>query len=136
MRILGISGLANAMRFKRAHWPDLDAREYRISQGHDSAAVLLADGEIRAAVAEERFNLQKHTGDFPIQGIEYCLSEAGTSINELDEIAHAFDYSRYEQLYSLDSTTAQAYTEGGRKLCHADVLRCPDERESFRQYAL
>src|SRR6185437_9562840 len=63
-------------------------------------------------------------------------SEAGTSINELDEIAHAFDYSRYEQLYSLDSTTAQAYTEGGRKLCHADVLRCPDERESFRQYTL
>ena len=111
MRILGISGLANAMRFKRAHWPDLDAREYRISQGHDSAAVLLADGEILAAVAEERFNLQKHTGDFPIQGIEYCLSEAGTSINELDEIAHAFDYSRYEQLYSLDSTTAQAYKE-------------------------
>ena len=65
MRIIGISGLANAMSFKRSHWPGLDEREYRISQGHDSAAALVSNGEILAAAAEERFSLKKHTGDFP-----------------------------------------------------------------------
>ena len=38
MRILGISGLENSVPFKKAHWPGLDEREYRISQGHDAAA--------------------------------------------------------------------------------------------------
>ena len=111
MRIIGISGLANAMRFKQAYWPGLDAREYRISQGHDSAAALVVDGEIVAAAAEERFTLQKHTGDFPLNAIAYCLSSAGISIEEVNEIAHCFDYSPYEQLYSLDPITQELYRE-------------------------
>ncbi|HLN00029.1 MAG TPA: carbamoyltransferase C-terminal domain-containing protein [Bryobacteraceae bacterium] len=111
MRIIGISGLGNAMRFKQAYWPGLDAREYRISQGHDSAAALVVDGEIVAAAAEERFSLQKHTGDFPVHAINYCLSTAGISIEEVDEIAHCFDYSPYEQLYTLDPITHELYRE-------------------------
>jgi len=111
MRILGISGLENAMRFKQAYWPGLDAREYRISQGHDSAAALIVDGEIVAAAAEERFSLQKHTGSFPVHAINYCLSAAGISIDDVDEIAHCFDYSPYEQLYSLDPITQELYRE-------------------------
>ena len=49
MKILGISGFENAVPFKKKHWPNLEEREYRISQGHDSAAVLLIDGELIAA---------------------------------------------------------------------------------------
>ena len=56
MKILGISGLEGAVPFKQAHWPGLDEREYRISQGHDSAAALIIDGEVVAAAEEERFN--------------------------------------------------------------------------------
>ena len=52
MKILGISGFENAVPFKKKHWPNLEEREYRISQGHDSAAVLLIDGELIAAAAE------------------------------------------------------------------------------------
>ena len=111
MRIIGISGLGNAMRFKQAYWPGLDSREYRISQGHDSAAALVVDGEIVAAAAEERFSLQKHTGAFPVNAINYCLSTAGISIGDVDEIAHSFDYSPYEQLYSLDPITQELYRE-------------------------
>src|SRR5579871_1760155 len=111
MRIIGISGLENAMRFKRAYWPGLDAREYRISQGHDSAAALIVDGEIIAAAAEERFSRNKHTADFPVNAINYCLSVAGLSIDDIDEIAHCFDYSPYEQLYSLDPITQELYQE-------------------------
>jgi carbamoyltransferase len=109
VRILGISGLANSVNFKRAHWPGLDEREYRISQGHDAAAVLVVDGALVAAAAEERFNLKKHTGDFPVGATRYCLSEAGISLGEVDEIVHAFDYSPYEELYSVDPTSAKVY---------------------------
>ena len=80
MRILGISGLANSLNFKRAHWPGLDEREYRISQGHDAAAALVINGALIAAAAEERFNLKKHTGDLPVGATRYCLSEAGISL--------------------------------------------------------
>src|SRR5439155_1570534 len=48
LNILGISGFERAIPFKRAHWPGLDEREYRLSQGHDSAAVLVADGRLVA----------------------------------------------------------------------------------------
>jgi carbamoyltransferase len=109
MRILGISGLANSMTFKRAHWPGLDEREYRISQGHDAAAALVIDGVLVAAAAEERFNLKKHTGDLPVGATRYCLSEAGIFLEDVDEIVHAFDYSPYEELYSLDPTSAKLY---------------------------
>lgn len=109
MRILGISGLVNAVDFKKANWPGLDVREYRISQGHDSAAALVINGEIRAAAAEERFSLKKHTGAFPSGAIGYCLAAAGISVDDVDEIVHAFNYAPYQQLYSLDPVTAQAY---------------------------
>jgi carbamoyltransferase len=92
MKVLGISGLQNSVPFKQAHWPGLDPREYRISQGHDSAAALLIDGELIAASEEERFTRKKHTGDFPIAAIQYCLSTAGITLDDINEIAHGFDY--------------------------------------------
>ena len=53
MNILGISGIEGAIPFKKRHWPGLEEREYRISQGHDSAAALVIDGNLVAAVAED-----------------------------------------------------------------------------------
>ena len=53
---------------------------------HDSAAVLLIDGKIVAAAQEERFTRKKHTPDFPVNAIKYCLEYSGLSIDELDAI--------------------------------------------------
>jgi carbamoyltransferase len=53
---------------------------------HDSAAALLVDGEIVAAVQEERFTRQKHTSDFPLNAIKYCLEYSGCAIDELDAV--------------------------------------------------
>ena len=106
--ILGLSGLAESVRFKREHWPNLEEREYRIAQGFDAAAVLVVDGAVVAA-AEERFNRQKQTGDFPIQAIGYCLKEAGLSLEDIDEIAHCFDYAPFGEIFSLDATSAMLY---------------------------
>lgn len=53
---------------------------------HDSAAALVVNGKIIAAAQEERFTREKHTPDFPVNAIKYCLAEAGLSIDELDAI--------------------------------------------------
>lgn len=111
MKVLGISGFEGAMAFKRKHWPGLEEREYRISQGHDAAAALVVDGVPVAAAAEERFNRRKHSGEFPIGAIEYCLRQAGLDLDDIDVLAHSFDYSPYQRVYSLDPITRQLYDQ-------------------------
>ena len=53
---------------------------------HDSAAAIIVDNQIIAAVQEERFTRVKHTPIFPSNSIKYCLEETGLEINELDAI--------------------------------------------------
>src|SRR5438132_12481318 len=111
MNILGISGFEGSIRFKQDHWSGLSEREYRIVQGLDSAAALFVDGELVAAAAEERFSRCKHTGDFPIGSIAYCLAEAGLTLDAVDEVVHGFNYRPYKLAYSLDPISARLYTE-------------------------
>lgn len=66
---------------------------------HDAAAVLLVDGDIIAAVQEERFTREKHTEKFPINSIRYCLEEAGLSIDELDAVVfYEKPFLKFERL--------------------------------------
>jgi carbamoyltransferase len=109
MIVLGLSGLENSVPFKKASWPGLEEPEYRISQGHDSAAALVVDGQIVAAAAEERFSRKKHTGDFPKGAIQYCLSAAGIELGDIDEIAHSFDYNPYRPMYLMDPVSTEQY---------------------------
>jgi len=51
---------------------------------HDSAAVLVRDGEIVAAAQEERFTRVKHDHRFPISAIVSCLEQAGITPAEVD----------------------------------------------------
>ena len=53
---------------------------------HDSAAVLLGDGEIVAAAQEERFTRKKHDHHFPGNAVRYCLEEAGIRPGDLDYV--------------------------------------------------
>lgn len=53
---------------------------------HDSAAALVRDGQILAAVQEERFSRKKHDARFPVSGIQYCLSTAKIDLKHLDYI--------------------------------------------------
>ena len=99
------------MEFKRRHWPGLEEREYRISQGHDSAAALVVDGEVVAAVAQERISRRKHTGEFPHGAIESCLEQAGMQASEVDAVVHSFDYQPYRTMYALDPISSECYRE-------------------------
>ncbi|MCA1624710.1 MAG: carbamoyltransferase [Acidobacteria bacterium] len=51
----------------------------------DSAATLIKDGEIIAAVEEERFSRKKHHAGFPYKSIQFCLDYAGIT---LKDVAH------------------------------------------------
>lgn len=53
---------------------------------HDSAAALIEDGNIIAAAQEERFTRKKHDPGFPKYSIEYCLKEAGITLEQIDHI--------------------------------------------------
>ncbi len=53
---------------------------------HDSAAALIDGETIVAAAQEERFTRIKHDQAFPTNAVEYCLSEAGWSLEDLDQI--------------------------------------------------
>ncbi|MES2133832.1 MAG: carbamoyltransferase [Bacteroidota bacterium] len=53
---------------------------------HDSAAAILKNGELIAAVQEERFTRKKHDASFPQHAILFCLQQAGISLLELDAI--------------------------------------------------
>jgi carbamoyltransferase len=54
---------------------------------HDSAAALIADGELIAAAQEERFTRKKHDSGFPRNAVEYCLAEGGIELDQVDYIA-------------------------------------------------
>jgi carbamoyltransferase len=53
----------------------------------DSSACLVCDGELVAAVEEERFRRLKHWAGFPVEAIRYCLKEAGLVLAEVDHVA-------------------------------------------------
>ncbi len=54
---------------------------------HDSAAALCVEGRVVAAAQEERFTRKKHDSGFPANAIDYCLSEAGVGLGEIDYVA-------------------------------------------------
>src|SRR5947209_8781296 len=61
----------------------------------DAAAAIVRDGELIAAVEEERFNRIKHCAGFPTQSIQYCLRAAGIGIEEVDHVGISRDPSAH-----------------------------------------
>jgi carbamoyltransferase len=59
----------------------------------DSSAALFVDGKLIAAVEEERFTRMKHWAGFPAQSVQFCLKEAGISLDQVDQIAIGRDPS-------------------------------------------
>ncbi len=53
---------------------------------HDSAAALVCDGQLVAAVAEERLTRNKHQGGVPREAVKFCLDAAGISPRDVHHI--------------------------------------------------
>ena len=78
---------------------------------HESAAALVEDGKIIAAVEEERLIRVKHakkatiegTLTMPVNAIEWCLDKANTTFDEISGVGYSFSPKlRFEKNKSLD----------------------------------
>lgn len=78
---------------------------------HDSAAVLVRDGVVVAAAEDERFTRIKHgkrpvpfsAYELPFHAIDFCLSQAGIRLIDVDHIAYSYDPFIELGPHSLDS---------------------------------
>jgi carbamoyltransferase len=55
------------------------------------SAALVEDGQVLAAIPEERLDRQKLSRVFPVRAIDRCLAEAGLTMQDVDEIAIAWN---------------------------------------------
>ncbi len=53
---------------------------------HDSAACLLEDGDVVAAVSEERLTRKKGDPAFPARAVEFCLRQGGITVKDLASV--------------------------------------------------
>ncbi len=53
----------------------------------DSSAAIFVNSMMVAAIEEERFRRVKHWAGFPSSAIQFCLKEAGVTIDQVDHIA-------------------------------------------------
>lgn len=105
MLCLGISGGLDQVHENRFELPNAFM--------HDGAAVLVRDGQVIAAVEEERLNRIKHSNKLPIRSIQYCLSAAGVQLSDIDRFA----------IYASEPY-ANAMLDG-MSASHPDILSIP-----------
>jgi carbamoyltransferase len=79
----------------------------------DASAAIIRDGQLLAAVEEERFNRCKHCAGFPAEAIKYCLDVAGISIEEVEHIGISRDPSAHLHKKILYAATRAAKSLGG-----------------------
>ena len=79
MLILGITGGIDSL-FEATLLP-------KTGVGHDSAAVLLENGQVIVGIEEERLSRIKHTNKMCSSSVRFCLEMANKIIDDLDAIA-------------------------------------------------
>src|SRR5580692_383862 len=52
----------------------------------NASAAIVCDGQLIAAVEEERFNRVKYAAGFPVQAIRFCIKEAGLTLADIDHV--------------------------------------------------
>ncbi|MVU82987.1 carbamoyltransferase [Nocardia sp. ET3-3] len=86
MIVLGCNGFTRVAEFFADNFGAV-GRDKHYLMGHDAGAALLIDGELVAAVEEERLNREKKTTDFPIDSVRWCLDHAGLELSDVDLFA-------------------------------------------------
>jgi carbamoyltransferase len=65
------------------------------------------DGEVIAAVQEERFTRRKHDFNFPVNSINWCLKEAGIAVKDLDFVVfYDKPFIKFERILETSLTYA------------------------------
>lgn len=61
---------------------------------HDGSSCLLKDGKIIVAIEKERISRRKHDGGNDSLTVQYCLNEAGISINDLSLVVQCAHFEK------------------------------------------
>ncbi|MGI8557597.1 MAG: carbamoyltransferase family protein [Solirubrobacteraceae bacterium] len=85
----------------------------------NAAATLIRDGEVIAAVEEERFSRIKQHDGFPFEAVRYCLAEGGIEIADVEHIG------LYWKPWVLRHKAIQALRSG---LISSDMFRARIDR--------
>ncbi len=56
-----------------------------------ASACIVRDGQLLAAVEDERFRRLKYWAGFPTESIKFCLQQAGITAHDLDHVAISRD---------------------------------------------
>ncbi|MFI6403217.1 carbamoyltransferase [Streptomyces sp. NPDC050548] len=118
MIVLGCNGFTRGAETFAEHFGAVGTEKHYIL-GHDAGAALLVDGELVAAVEEERLNREKKTSDFPLNAVKWCLEHAGIEFSDIDLIAIPWNFSA-EVFDAIRQDLSQAPLEDADK---ADRLR-------------
>lgn len=83
------------------------ARDPKKGNTHNSGAAIIINGNVVAAVDEERISRSKGDKDYPFRAIDAVLEISGIRINDIDHIALA-QFSRQHYLSAMVSHYSQA----------------------------
>ena len=97
----------------------------------DAAAAIVKDGQLIAAVEEERFNRKKHCAGFPAAAVRYCLQAANISVDELDHVGISRDPSAHLHKKILFSITRIPNLSGLIAARLANAAKVHDLREEL-----
>ncbi|MFB6618664.1 carbamoyltransferase [Streptomyces sp. NPDC085524] len=121
MIVLGCNGFSRVSEFFAENLGAVGINKHYL-MGHDAGASLLVDGELVAAVEEERLNRDKKTTDFPFNSVKWCLDQAGLQFSDIDLIAVPWDWSAGVQEQLLADIMA-APMEPGAQAYVVDSMR-------------
>ena len=105
-----------------------------ICNGETASACLLEDGELIAAVSEERFSRIKMDSSFPLKSIEFILKNRNITIDKVDNIAYA--WSKGVQKKSISDYLEryiQAREEGSDFNIILERLRIESQRDEKQE---
>ena len=97
----------------------------------DASAAIIKDGQLIAAVEEERFNRKKHCAGFPGAAVRYCLEAANISVDELDHVGISRDPSAHLHKKILFSITRLPNLSGLIAARLANAAKVHDLREEL-----
>jgi carbamoyltransferase len=80
----------------------------------DASAAIVRDGELLAAVEEERFNRRKHCAGLPVEAVKHCLKTAGISLAEVEHVGISRDPSAHLHKKILHAAARAAGSLRGR----------------------
>jgi len=90
--VLGYNGFTRSSElFQRLY--GATGVDRNLLMGHDAAAALTIDGEVVAAVEEERLNRDKKTSDFPVEAVRWCTESTGVRLDQVDVFAFPWKFT-------------------------------------------